>query len=211
MLYLIRHGQSEVNTNPDLIGQDATTQLTELGKNQAVALRDHFENRKLFFDAHYSSDYTRALDTAKIVAKPNPIILHSALREYSAGDWKHGSRKEILTPAIQLKMASLNNTFQPPHGEALNQVERRVSLWLEETILYNDKVIEMSKRPEPPKFAVFSHGMTIKCLLHYVLGFDKSMTWKIDIDNTSVTTLSFNLRGEVGWRLHGVNDTSHLK
>lgn len=236
-LFLVRHGESEVNIQPDLMGQDPDTPLTEKGRQQAEALGKSFRNYA--FDYVYSSDYVRAHDTAKIVcAQPKVTmayvqpVLVPELREYSAGDWKHASRKETLTPEIQLKMASLNNTFQPPHGEALNQVEHRASKWLDDQIIYSEEVIENAYARLGFKFegdklvkhnfgprgdldalniAVFSHGMTIKCLLHYVMGFDKSMTWKIDINNTSVTTLSFNLNGEVGWRVHGINDTSHLR
>ena len=222
-LYLIRHGESAVNVQPDLIGQDPETPLTVKGEGQALKLRQHFNRTRLRFDQSYSSDYTRARETARIVCEQNyqpPVIVVPELREYSAGDWRHGSRKEILTPEIKAKMASLDNTFQPPHGEALNQVERRASKWLEDTIIYNEKVIDDMEQQngvprlvpwDAPTFALYTHGMTIKCLLHYVMGFDKSMTWKIDIENTSVTTLSFNLTGEVGWRIHGVNDISHLK
>lgn len=40
------------------------------------------------------------------------------------------------------------------------------------------------------------------------MGFDKSFTWKIEIDNTSISKLSF---GELGWKLHTINDCGHLK
>jgi broad specificity phosphatase PhoE len=209
-LYLIRHGQSEVNATPDMIGQGATTPLTKLGMDQAAALRDHLDSKRIVFDKVFSSDYTRALETAKIVSERQqyPIHIRSALREYSAGDWAFQSRKEVITPEIQLKMGYLTSSFLPPNGESLHQVERRASKWLEDDILYNQPAIEFSAAiKRPAKIAVFSHGMTIKCLLHYIMGFDQSFTWKIDLENTSVTTVSF---GEVGWKLNGVNDTSHL-
>ena len=50
--------------------------------------------------------------------------------------------------------------------------------------------------------------MTIKCLLHYVMGFDQSFTWKLDIQNTSMSKLYF---GPEGWRLLGINDHAHLE
>lgn len=210
VLYLIRHGESAVNIQPDLMGQAADTPLTGYGQEQAELLRLRFKNI-IKFTHVYASDYKRAADTALRMcdyAQIDPIFV-SELREYSAGDWEHGSRSKLLTPEIKMKMASLNNTFQPPHGEALNQVERRASKWLEDNILYSEKIIELSESMTP-EIALVSHGMTIKCLLHYVLGFDRGMTWKIDIDNTSVTKLSFNLTSEIGWRVHYINDTSHL-
>ena len=72
-LYLIRHGQSEINALPDMMGQKADSQLTDLGRRQAKLLRLRFEESGQVFDHIYSSDYVRALDTAKIAtlnAKP---------------------------------------------------------------------------------------------------------------------------------------------
>src|ERR1700723_1160448 len=164
-LYLIRHGQSEVNAQPDLIGQAANTQLTAHGRLQAERLMLALQERHLIFDKIFSSDYVRAMDTAKIatsfVGNPSPIICPE-LREYSAGDWAFGSRKEIITPTIQLQMSYLGSAFLPPNGESLHQVERRASKWLEDNILYNEYLKERHLN-----IGVFSHGMTIKCLLRY--------------------------------------------
>jgi broad specificity phosphatase PhoE len=134
------------------------------------------------------------------------VYQYEELREYNAGDWLGGKREDIFIEAIELRMERLNNTFQPPNGESMNQVERRASKWLEDEILYNKALIQPDM-DIPLNIAVFSHGMTIKCLLHYIMGFDKNFTWKINIDNTSVTKLSFNHRG---WFLNSINDCSHL-
>jgi probable phosphoglycerate mutase len=212
-LYLIRHGQSEINALPDMMGQKADSQLTDLGRRQAKLLRLRFEDCGQNFDYVYSSDYIRALDTAKIVAVKNYIEVTPALREYSAGDWTATKRSEIITPQVLRKMGYLANAFLPPNGESMHQVERRASTWLEETILYNkEKIAEASSRADVAwgkkmNIAVFSHGMTIKCLLHYIMGFDQSFTWKVTLENTSITHLVF---GEEGWRLITVNDHAHL-
>lgn len=205
-LYLIRHGESEVNIQPDIMGQLPDTKLTEYGRYQADCLR-----RKLvhsYFDYVFSSTCIRALDTAKIVFPESKIITVPELVEYDAGDWTECSRSKTVTKDILLRMGYMNMGFKPPGGESQNMVERRASKWLEEEILYNkDKLEYLYGLDKPLGIAVFSHGVTIKSLLHYVMGFDKSFTWKIEIDNTSITELSF---GDKGWRLHCINDTSHL-
>jgi broad specificity phosphatase PhoE len=209
-LYLIRHGQSEVNATPNLIGQGAETPLTDLGRHQASLLGASLHKRGIIFDKIYSSDYVRAYDTAQIAMMKSDlfVVKRQALREYSAGDWAFKNRQELITPAVQLQMNYFGSSFLPPNGESLHQVERRASKWLEEEILYSEDVIaDIYIKERPLKIAVFSHGMTIKCLLHYIMGFDQNFTWKIDLENTSITTVSF---GEVGWKLNGVNDTSHL-
>lgn len=213
ILYLIRHGQTPVNLKGDELGQEPDIPLTQKGEEQARKLRHALNVRKIQFDQVFSSDYTRALETARIVTEdnhePEPILVPE-LREYSAGDWKGKLRQEILTPEVRMRMGSLTQDFLPPNGESLNQVSRRASKWLEDVVMYNPWVIERSKnrtKEDPWRIGVFTHGMTIKCLLQHIMGFDKSLTWKIDIWNTSVSTLSF---GEDGWRIHGINDISHL-
>lgn len=213
-LTLIRHGQSTTNQNPDLMGQEAETPLSDRGRLQAQALHDRFEKEQEYFDFIYSSHYTRAFDTASIVKGPTsqPIILSEDLREYSAGDWTNASRSETITMPVVARMGVLTHCFLPPNGESLNQVERRASKWLEETILYNKEMIDLAvwkkaNEQRPINIACFSHGMTIKCLLHYIMGFDKSFTWKVTIENTSISKLYF---GKEGWRLLSINDHAHL-
>lgn len=210
-LYLIRHGETKVNAGGDQLGQLGEEPLSELGYKQAGKLWHRFQKERLVFDKIYSSDYQRAFDTAEIatertfsdteaLGKPE-ITKVEALREYSAGDWTGTKRAETLTFETLFKMNLHNMQFQPPNGESLNQVSRRASHWLETEILYNHSLYGK-------KVAVFSHGMTIKCLLQHIMGFDRGFTWRISIDNTSITHLSF---GDKGWMLHSVNDTSHLK
>lgn len=212
-LYLIRHGQSETNVNPDHMGQTPNVPLTKLGKYQATLLGERFNKEHTAFDFVYSSPYKRALDTATIAlgSSAGMIIKSPRLREYDAGKWTGASRKAIITPEINLKMGYLNHNFQPPGGESLSEVERRASSWLEDCILYNPEMQKASTEAKTNrralKIAVFSHGMTIKTLLHYIMGFDKNFTWKVSIYNTSITRLTF---GPVGWGLGTINDFGHL-
>lgn len=212
-LYLIRHGQSETNVNPDLMGQTPDVALTKLGKRQAELLGQRFNKELVAFDFVYSSPYKRAYDTATIAlgSSAGHIIKSPRLREYEAGEWTGKSRKKVINTAIQLKMGFLNHNFLPPEGESLSMVERRASEWLEDCILYNKEMQKVSEEKKAEgkilTLAAFSHGMTIKTLLHYVMGFDKNFTWKVSISNTSITRLHFS---EVGWGLGTINDFGHL-
>jgi broad specificity phosphatase PhoE len=213
-LTLIRHGQSIVNMNPEAVGQTSDVPLSELGRSQALALHERFKREESKFDIVYSSTYTRALDTALLAtgADPRYIITTDELREYSAGNWIGGKRSELFTPTVLGRMNVLNHSFLPPNGESLHQVERRASQWLEETILYNEQIMSFASfrkqnKIAPLEIGCFSHGMTIKCLLHYIMGFDKSFTWKVTIENTAISKLYF---GKEGWRLISINDHGHL-
>lgn len=223
-LYLIRHGQSEVNVLPDMVGQKGDSKLTEKGRNQANLLGERlFRKEKIEPSLVFSSDYTRALDTCEIALGHHPVkiapSLHPEIREYSAGDWTQSSRSQAYTAPVLMRMAAMNSAFLPPNGESMHMVERRASQWLEDNILYNQKVQEeaelrMIKRKkgedrQPMNILVFSHGMTIKCLLHYIMGFDQSFTWKLTLENTAISKLYFNSYKE-GWRLLTINDHAHL-
>ena len=212
-LSLIRHGESVVNITPDVMGQSGDTPLTERGWLQANLLNEGLYRSNVDFDHVFVSDYKRAHDTAiSAMGEDFPIILAPALREYDAGDWNGASRKKELTEDVRLKMGLMGSGFCPPNGESMHMVERRASKWLEDTILYNKEIIaeakdRKDKKERPTEIACFSHGMTIRCILHYIMGFDQNFIWKINIDNTSISKLHF---GKDGWRLISINDTSHL-
>jgi len=213
-LWLIRHGQTAVNADGNTVGQTGDSPLTEKGRLQAQLLGERLAYKdKVSFDKVFASSYIRAHDTAKIATGDNqPIIVTPELREYSAGDWTGNLRHNIYNVPTLLRMAAMTNAFLPPNGESLHMVERRASVWLEENVLYNSLVKEEASRRHvkklpPQNIFVFSHGMTIKCLLHYIMGFDQSFTWKITLENTSISKLYFDNKG---WRLLTINDHAHL-
>jgi broad specificity phosphatase PhoE len=211
-LYLIRHGESETNAQPDKMGQTSFDPLTKNGEDQARKLNALFLKRKQSFDHVFTSSYKRAYDTSYLAThgiNQDFITSYYELREYDPGHWLGASRSQVITPEIKYKMNALGQGFLPPNGESLNQVQRRASAWLDDNIVNNKDILKESNESDAPlEIAVFSHGLTIKCLLQYVMGFDKIFTWKIIIDNTSVSKLSF---GNDGWKVHSINDCSHLE
>jgi alpha-ribazole phosphatase len=214
-IYLIRHGESEGNIVPDIIGQNYDVKLTEKGVSQANFLGHRFRNNGIVPDLVCSSTYLRAKTTAKIFGKivgygdleESGLILTDSLVEYNPGDWKGKKRSEIYEDVQKLKDITYKHMgFLFPNGESYHQVERRASAWLEETIIYDKEILAMADKKEV-HIAVFSHGQTIKCLLHYILGFDASFLWKIRIGNTSISHVVYN---DKGFFLNSINDMAHL-
>lgn len=209
-IYLIRHGETEVNILPDMIGQPADTKLTKNGEEQAAKLGKRFADTH--FDKLYSSTYPRAVHTAGIFMEhlksmPDGVGYSDSLVEYDPGDWKGSKRSAIYADQNKLNAINyLNMGFLFPNGESYHQVERRASKFIEDAIIYNKDVLELAKEKEL-NIAVFSHGQTIKAILHYVMGYDSSFLWKIRIGNTSVCHLVYN---DKGFFLNGINDASHL-
>lgn len=210
-IFLCRHGESKGNvtaTKNNTIGQDPNCELTDLGVEQAKKLANRFKGKE--FNYIFSSTYRRAADTAICLFKETkiPVIHTESLVEYSPGDWKGKERSAIYEDFNCFKDLMYKNMgFLFPNGESLTQVERRASQFLEDNIIYNRKVLAQAKNKEV-NVAVFSHGITIRCLLHYILGFNDSMVWKIRIDNASISHVVFNDRG---FFINNINDIGHLK
>jgi broad specificity phosphatase PhoE len=143
--YLIRHGESVGNPHTEQIGTANDSPLSERGYRQAEAIGSHFQGLKLPWTRLYSSTFPRAYETAKTACRffsDLPILQSPALVEQSLGQWNGQKRQEIYTPEIRAKMGVKNSLFIPPHGESLRMLERRLSQWLEDEILYNTAFIQ---------------------------------------------------------------------
>lgn len=90
-LLLVRHGETDWNSEGRLQGHTDTS-LNDYGRRQAAALADELAGDGI--DVVYSSDLSRARETAEIVAKRLglPVVLEPGLREKNWGSW------EGLTP-----------------------------------------------------------------------------------------------------------------
>ena len=84
-------------------------------------------------------------------------------------------------------------------------VERRASNWLEDEIIYNP---EWLKKHGSHKIAVISHGITLRCLIHYITGMDQNFLKRTQIYNTSISRFRF---GKNGWSIETINDANHTR
>ena len=84
-IYFARHGQTDWNVEGRIQGQ-TDTNLTEVGRNQAIALRNYFKNIPL--DTVITSDLVRAQETGKVVAESKGISIQTSklLRERYYGN-----------------------------------------------------------------------------------------------------------------------------
>lgn len=91
-LLLVRHGESTWNADGRWQGQ-ADPPLSTLGEQQATEAAQRADA----FDAIWSSDLTRARQTAEIIAKQLglDVRLDARLRERDAGEWQGHTRAEI--------------------------------------------------------------------------------------------------------------------
>lgn len=204
-IYLIRHAESEMNNNGHLIGgRSNSTPLSNRGVYQAKLLGKRLKQSGVVFNDVYSSSAERTQETARNVGlylgfSLDDVVVTPQLLELDQGDWEGKPREQVYTPE-KLSFINANNwEFTPPNGESQKDVEDRMLEWLKEYAL--------SKYPEEKTTGIFAHGMAIKCLLRGIMDFSPNLTYKINLDNTSITRLKYSERG---WHLITINDTAHL-
>ena len=71
-IFLSRHGQTEWNVQRRMQGHN-NSDLTELGKKQALALAEIIKNIEI--DIVYSSSSLRAVDTAKLIVGDRKVTI----------------------------------------------------------------------------------------------------------------------------------------
>lgn len=193
--YFIRHGQTQHNLIMDQIGQTAEEPLNATGFKQADTLGVNLLIQNINFDKLFCSTYERAIQTCNAITnkQPNTVIYDNRLREYSAGDMLGKPRDEVIKE-YQTDMEMRGMAFKFPNGESLFEVEDRAVDWLNST-----KLLEST---EDLSVGVVSHGMTIKCLLHHIMKFDHNLTWRITLDNTSITKVIYKNKQ---WFIKSIN------
>jgi phosphoserine phosphatase len=206
VIYLIRHGESTANKNSSIQigGRSEHAELTDHGVLQAQKLGLHFARKKIPVDTIYSSTFIRAVQTANIFANNMGIPVSDILRrdelvEMDQGKWEGAFRNEVYTPEVLNLILSQQNYFIPPGGESKAKVIHRLSSWLLKEILVEENLNK--------NIAVVFHGLAIKCLLQHIMGFNDSIIYSINTENTSVSKLTFSARG---WSVNYLNSTSHL-
>ncbi len=197
-IYLIRHGQTEWNSNRRFQGQ-LDIQLDETGMNQAKQLSERLED--VNFDAIYSSDLKRAHVTATAIAskKKQVIGILPDLKEICFGQWEGRTFHEVMNDKISGGWQWFNNPSctDIPGGETAEQIMTRIGTAL-------DHVLDSHKEG---KVALVSHGNLIRYILLKCLNLPDELFGKIDIGNTSISVLRWE---NDNFHLHCLNDCAHL-
>ncbi len=132
-LYLVRHGDTEWTAAKRLQGQ-TDVPLSSKGRRQAEEVARHLAQVR--FDAAYTSDLSRALETAQTILADHPVLLEvrRGLREISNGIYEGWSIAAALAADPRMALTSDDGAaaldYAPPKGESIRQVllrQRRVA------------------------------------------------------------------------------------
>lgn len=207
--YFIRHGESESNITPGLAaGKNFDSNMSPRGYAQAKALGERLHGEGIVFDKVYCSSLKRASETAVTMlaamdsANPLPVLVPDIM-ELQIPAWRGKLAAEVKTPEVQLLHASKGRWFVPADGESEIAVQRRFSSWLENELIYNR---DLNSKPGNYRIAIVSHGAALRCLFHYILGFDDMYIRRFRLDNCSISRFLF---GPNGWFPVSINDSGH--
>lgn len=168
-LILVRHGETTWNKERRFQGQKDAP-LSELGRLQAIALRERLRDEHI--DVAYTSDLSRALETAQLILHARGIQANAMpeLRERNMGEWEGLTFDEVAKAYPKEIEAWLKDPLADvPSGESSAQFIQRVKCFFEGMLLaHAGKRILVVSHAGPIKVAICSlFGWDTRCLRHF--------------------------------------------
>ena len=191
-IYLIRHGETTWNREKRLQGH-LDIGLNECGYWQADRLGEYLADKSIA--AVISSDLSRAVDTAKAVAKHHGLNLQydAGLRERHYGLMQGLSHEEIAQkhPRNHLAWKNREVDFEPESGESLRQFYDRVI----------HSATHWASQYDGQDIVIVAHGGVLDCLNRAATGKTLELQRDFEILNASLNTLHFseNRFGLIEW------------
>lgn len=196
IFYLIRHGETEWNRSGRWQGH-ADVPLTEAGRAQADQLAARLHDEAVQLDRIYSSDLSRALDTARTIAGrfDLPVQLLPELREINVGSWSGMTRAEILAQYP----GALTTVFHPPDGESREDFIERVGSVL----------VRLAEQHPDEHLALVTHGGTVRGMIQYLYALRGQHDQQVGyVGNTSITEVHLD---RSDWQIMRLNDIEHIE
>lgn len=174
-IYFVRHGETDWNLQ-DRVQGHTDIPLNATGITQAIDLSQLLAS--VPFSAAFSSDLSRAQQTAELILKPRslPVMISPALRERSAGALEGAERKKLeegirpfLLSEKALNQESYFHSVWHPEVETLHSVFKRVTDFLFPLVI---------NHPGQPLLVV-SHGGVLRSLLDH-FSFTPKKRWIVD-------------------------------
>ncbi len=178
-ILLIRHGQSEWN-KLNLFTGFKNIELSDQGIKEADKAGQNFKNLNIKFDIVFTSKLKRAQETAKIILKnlnqwdhlyeEGKIKTDINLNERDYGDLTGLNKKETADKFGEEQVHKWRRGYsdQPPNGESLEDVVRRVKIYFEESI---NPAIQSA---DNNNILIAAHGNSLRALLIVMNIYDSS-------------------------------------
>jgi probable phosphoglycerate mutase len=175
------------------------TPLSDVGRAQARALGRRLAGRG--FAAIYSSDLSRARDTASAIAgfAGGDVVTDPRLQERRFGIFEGLTAAEIVSryPAEHARFASRDPDYEVPGGESARSFTQRCLGCL----------AEIAGRHSGAEVVVVTHGLVLDSLYRAAQGLDHGAPRPVPLINASLNLFAY---GGGAWRLERWGDVSHL-
>ncbi len=204
-IYIVRHGQTEMNLKHVLQG-NSDSPLTEKGIAGAYKIQEAFA--QMDFACIITSTLQRAIKTAEIIKgeRDIPIIKDPHVGEMAFGHWQGRTQEEISTTA-EIGQNYINYFKHPQHyiptegAESFDSVLKRAGNFL-------DKMKEFSQENKNANVLLVSHGAFIKAILSVAKELPLEHFWEEPyITNCSISIIEIN---QDGLQVLEEGDTAHL-
>jgi probable phosphoglycerate mutase len=199
-IYAVRHGETEWNKIGKQQGH-LNSNLTESGKLQARAMGDGL--LKIKFDACYSSDLGRAIETSEIISNFIKIdfITDSRLRERNLGTLQGLTKSEFKDkyPDEWMKFNRNDPEYELPEGESIRQRYERAINCIEDIALKNDN----------KTILLVTHGGILMSMMYKTLKLPLNQKRSFSLYNGSINV--FSISDTMEWNLEVWGDTNHLE
>lgn len=182
--WLVRHGETDWNREFRFQGS-RNIPLNATGVQQAEAIARSLAGGS--YDAIYSSDLTRAIQTADKISLATglPIQTDPRLRELDLGSWEGLGFSEVAQkyPAQWHQWETDPAGMNPPPGESIGQLLQRVK----------DFADDVTSQNPGARLIVVSHGITIAGLVCLAEGLPSSQIYHLIPQNTEIKHLLWQL------------------
>lgn len=196
----VRHAESVANTQGLFQGQTYDTDLSELGKKQAIALAKRLTGRGV--SKIYASPLRRTYQTAFAISTlaDKSIEVDNRLIETNHGLWEGKSKDWIKDNYPDLYKSWMSNPSQVqfPQGEHFMDTVRRVDDFLRTTRL-------------DPGTVIVTHDNIVRIILALAYGHPIDEMWKHELEPAAVNIFESNVvDGKNVLKPMKVNDYTHL-
>lgn len=199
-LVFVRHGETEYNAIGRYQGHTQIS-LNERGFAQAKVVGHRL--RLTHFDAIYSSDLLRAVQTAEAIAHHHqqPVIQYAGFREIDVGLWEHLTVQEIASQYPQHYATYKHTPGRAIYtgGESYAQMQMRAM---------NALMHVITAHPTAQTLCIVCHGGTIRALVCAFLHLDIDYYPRMWIENCAITTVFYE---QNTFRLGTLNDNAHAE
>ncbi|MBQ3392196.1 MAG: histidine phosphatase family protein [Lachnospiraceae bacterium] len=180
MIYIIRHGQTEMNNRRVLQGR-SDYPLNETGIRQAKEAAASLQD--VHFDYVFTSPLTRAVQTAQLVAPYAQPVIDERLIEMEYGPYE-GTDLGNLPPEMVTFFKDFVNNPAPEGMEQLSEVVERAGRFVEDIRHLEGNIL------------ISTHAIAMKGILEYLTPGSNGAYWNIFVGNCGVYTAQ-NRGGEI--------------